>query len=82
MQHAREVGRERFGREVRHVLLLHANRLNADHLDRLLEILARDGARFVPLETALADPIYAETTREVRPLRELRYSADVVAQSA
>lgn len=29
-----------------------------------------------------ADPIYAETTREVRPLRELRYSADVVAQSA
>jgi quinol monooxygenase YgiN len=29
-----------------------------------------------------ADPIYAEATREVRPLRELRYSADVVAQSA
>jgi hypothetical protein len=60
MSHAREVGRERFGRDVRHVLLLHANRLNADHLDRLLETLARDGARFVPLETALADPIYAE----------------------
>lgn len=58
--HARDVGRDRFGREVRHVLLLHANRLNADHLDRLLETLARDGARFVPLETALADPIYAE----------------------
>jgi hypothetical protein len=26
-----------------------------------------------------ADPIYAEATREVRPLRELRYSADIVA---
>jgi Stress responsive A/B Barrel Domain len=28
-----------------------------------------------------ADPIYAEATREVRPLRELRYSADIVAQA-
>lgn len=27
-----------------------------------------------------SDPIYAEATREVRPLRELRYSADVVAE--
>ncbi len=25
-----------------------------------------------------ADPIYAETTRRVKPLRELRFSADVV----
>lgn len=28
-----------------------------------------------------ADPIYAEATRQVRPLRELRYSADIVAQA-
>ena len=27
-----------------------------------------------------ADPVYAETTRLVRPMRELRFSADVVAQ--
>lgn len=26
-----------------------------------------------------ADPIYADTTSKVKPLRELRYSADVVA---
>jgi hypothetical protein len=26
-----------------------------------------------------AHPLYAETTRRVKPLRELRYSADVVA---
>ena len=26
-----------------------------------------------------AHPLYAETTRKVRPLRELRYSADVVS---
>jgi quinol monooxygenase YgiN len=29
-----------------------------------------------------ADPIYAEATREVRPLRQLRYSADFEASSA
>ena len=29
-----------------------------------------------------ADPIYAETTRTVRPLRELRYSADFVSRRA
>jgi hypothetical protein len=28
-----------------------------------------------------ADPVYAEATREVRPLRELRYSADFEASS-
>ena len=37
-----------------------------------------------PDEAALAaykaDPIYAEATHQVRPLRELRYSADIVAQ--
>ena len=39
-----------------------------------------------PDEAALAaykaHPIYAETTRKVRPLRELRVSADVVAEPA
>lgn len=27
-----------------------------------------------------ADPVYVETTRKVRPMRELRFSADVVAE--
>jgi peptidoglycan/xylan/chitin deacetylase (PgdA/CDA1 family)/peroxiredoxin len=56
--HARDVARQRFGREVRHILLLHANRLNADRLPALLDALADDGARFVSLEDALADPVY------------------------
>lgn len=29
-----------------------------------------------------ADPIYAECTRKVRPMREMRYSADVVSTLA
>ncbi|MDH6232897.1 hypothetical protein M2281_003496 [Mesorhizobium soli] len=28
-----------------------------------------------------AHPVYAETTRKVRPMRELRFSADVVAEA-
>lgn len=56
---ARRVSHERFGREVRQILLLHANRLNADRLSALLDSLAVDGARFVPLDAALEDPVYS-----------------------
>lgn len=55
----REVGRARAGRPVKHVLLLHANALAADHLDALLTRLAGDGVVFIPLDEALADPVYA-----------------------
>ncbi|MCI0433843.1 MAG: polysaccharide deacetylase family protein [Gemmatimonadetes bacterium] len=58
--HARETALARFGRDVRHVLLIHANALNAANLGLLLDTLARDGARFVPLDSALADPVYAQ----------------------
>ena len=48
------------GRPVRHVLLLHANRINRDHIGQILAMLRADGFRFVTLERALGDPIYAE----------------------
>lgn len=57
--HARTIAKARFGRDVRHVLLLHANLLNADWLGALLDSLAADGARFVALDHALADSVYA-----------------------
>jgi peptidoglycan/xylan/chitin deacetylase (PgdA/CDA1 family) len=47
-----------FGRNLPHVLLLHANRLNADHLGALLDGLAARGYRFVSLSEALADEAY------------------------
>jgi len=47
------------GRQPRHVLLLHDNRLNADHLDEVVEIVHKRGYRFVTLERALEDPAYA-----------------------
>jgi len=50
--------RELFGREIPQVLLVHANRLNADHFGALAERLAARGYRFVSLEKALEDPAY------------------------
>ncbi|HEV7891682.1 MAG TPA: polysaccharide deacetylase family protein [Pyrinomonadaceae bacterium] len=51
---------ETFGREVRHVLLLHANEINADRFDELAAMLKRRGYAFVTLEEALKDPAYTE----------------------
>ena len=70
LQHLREAvalwdrtGREiTGGRPVRHVMLLHANRINRDHLGQILAMLRADGFRFVSLDHALADPVYSEPT--------------------
>ncbi len=45
-------------REPAQVLLLHANRLNADYLDQLAALMKRRGYRFISLEKALQDPAY------------------------
>ena len=43
------------GREIRHVLLLHANTLNADRFGPVAESLKRRGYHFVSLAHALQD---------------------------
>ena len=47
-----------FGRPVRHVLLLHANELNADNFDALVKVMTDRGYRFITLEEALTDSVY------------------------
>ena len=46
------------GREVPHVLLIHANLLNADRFDDLARMMRGRGYAFVSLEDALADSVY------------------------
>jgi peptidoglycan-N-acetylglucosamine deacetylase len=46
------------GRDIPHVLLLHANELNADLVPDLLAMFQRRGYTFVSLEHALADEAY------------------------
>lgn len=48
------------GRHVRHVLMLHANRVNRDVLGQILADLKAQGFRFIPLDRAYADPVYRE----------------------
>lgn len=50
--------REVVGREISQVLLLHANRLVADHIDPILAVVRDRGYRFVTLEEAVSDPAY------------------------
>ena len=46
------------GRQVRHILLLHANQLNAAHLADIVAILKQKGFSFISLGRALEDPAY------------------------
>jgi len=47
-----------FGREIPHVMLLHVNRLNADLIDKVLELFEQKHYRFVTLDAALSDPAF------------------------
>jgi peptidoglycan/xylan/chitin deacetylase (PgdA/CDA1 family) len=47
-----------FGHPVKHILLLHANELNADNFDELVKLIKSKGYRFITLEQALSDPVY------------------------
>ncbi|MFA7288669.1 MAG: polysaccharide deacetylase family protein [Melioribacteraceae bacterium] len=47
-----------FSRNIKHVLLMHANALNADYVDVLLSELSKNGYKFISLEEALKDPVY------------------------
>jgi peptidoglycan/xylan/chitin deacetylase (PgdA/CDA1 family) len=60
VEHFERLSSETYGREVKHVLLLHANEINADRFDELAAMLKRRGYAFVTLEEALKDPAYSE----------------------
>lgn len=47
-----------FGRNIRHILLIHANSLNSDFMGEILQMFVKKGYSFVNLETALEDELY------------------------
>jgi peptidoglycan/xylan/chitin deacetylase (PgdA/CDA1 family) len=47
-----------FGREMRQILLVHANALNADYFGPLARMIERRGYRFITIDRALEDPAY------------------------
>jgi peptidoglycan/xylan/chitin deacetylase (PgdA/CDA1 family) len=48
-----------FSREIRQILLVHVNALNADHFRDLVQRLRARGYAFISLDRALEDPAYA-----------------------
>ncbi len=50
--------RELFGHDITHILLIHANDLNADAIGDMLQKLRKRGYTFVSPEEALRDPAY------------------------
>ena len=53
-----ELSRDTFGREIPQILLIHANEINADCLDEMLDRLEARGYAFIGLDDALLDPAY------------------------
>ena len=47
-----------FGREIKQILLIHANSINADYLDDLAKMLKRRDYKFITLQEALKDEVY------------------------
>ena len=62
-----ELSREVVGYEPPQILLLHANQINADYVDQIASILKKRGYRFVSMDTALKDPVYARRDKYVGP---------------
>ncbi len=56
-----------FSRDIRQILLVHANALNADHFVDLARALRARGYAFVSLDRALEDPAYASADTFIGP---------------
>jgi len=63
LQRSERLSTELFGREIPQVVLLHANALNADHLEDLVRLLEERGYEFVTLDRALEDSAYRSPDR-------------------
>jgi peptidoglycan/xylan/chitin deacetylase (PgdA/CDA1 family) len=51
--------RKLFGRDIKQVLLVHANTINADHFPEIVAMLRKRGYKFITLQEALSDKAYA-----------------------
>lgn len=61
------MSQELFGRQINQILVIHANRLNADSLDTQLAMLKKRGYCFVSLDATLKDPAYASPNGYIGP---------------
>lgn len=60
------VSRESLGYEVKQILLVHANEINAEYFDDVVAMLKRRGYEFITLEETLKDPAYRLPDAQMR----------------
>ena len=48
-----------FGREIKQILMVHANRINADSFDEVAKVMQDRGYIFISIDEAMQDPAYA-----------------------
>jgi peptidoglycan/xylan/chitin deacetylase (PgdA/CDA1 family) len=58
IEYGEMLSQELFGRQIKHVFLIHANELNADYLDDVVKVIESYGYQFTTLEDALTDEAY------------------------
>jgi len=59
VEYYKNISLDIFERDISHVLLLHANIINADCIEQIIYEIGCRGYEFVTLEEALRDPVYA-----------------------
>ncbi len=69
--HFERLSIEFLGRELKQILLLHANEINADHFDKIAGMIKRRGYKFITLDLALRDEAYR--LPEVQAMRGLSW---------
>lgn len=58
LEYAESQSEKVFGRQIRHILQLHAGIATAMHLERVIQMFQERGYRFITVEEALEDPLY------------------------
>lgn len=53
-----QVAQDTFGRDIAHIIIIHADEINGDCLEELLTRLKKRGYTFISLDEALRDPAY------------------------
>ncbi|AKT40528.1 polysaccharide deacetylase family protein [Chondromyces crocatus] len=62
LQWADATARQIYGRPIKQILLLHVGAFDARAIDRLLTAYEKEGVRWISLDDALTDPVYAIDT--------------------
>jgi Predicted xylanase/chitin deacetylase len=78
LDYSETLSRLLFGRNINQVMLLHANAINRDYIDRIAQIFRDSGYRFITLKEAIKDKAYkTEITfyNEYNPAWLLRWAA-------